>query len=47
MVALELVEAPAAERKAFAHEQMDPLVEHNGASEDLAFQALRDYLARD
>ncbi|MCA9689669.1 MAG: fused MFS/spermidine synthase [Myxococcales bacterium] len=47
MVALELVEAPAAERKAFAREQMDPLVEHNGASEDLAFQALRDYLARD
>ncbi len=47
LVALELVEAPAAERRAFVDSVMAPLVQDNGASEDLAYRALMSYAQRE
>ncbi|MGB1277799.1 MAG: hypothetical protein ACPG77_18785, partial [Nannocystaceae bacterium] len=41
MVALELTTAPEPTRNALTTEIIDPLVDNNGTSEDLAFQALR------
>ncbi len=41
MVALELTHAPQQTRDTLNHEIIDPLVDNNGTSEDLAFQALQ------
>ncbi|MCB9754011.1 MAG: fused MFS/spermidine synthase [Myxococcales bacterium] len=47
LLALELEGAPAAERQESVRTYMDPLVQYNGASEDLAYQALMAYASRD